>query len=231
MADAQAAPIVWPKQPSASSTKSMKHAAPPPVPGSEQSTSSSPTTEQVNSYLVKVEANPKIKMSIDAGIPTSGQISVWIGQPQYEPKNQAGTVAASGVIHTNSVAVSAKVKPSIPDDPSAFKVEPDTSMCLVVEPTGSTANFKITPMRTGQFRIGADVYLYTNSECTGAVAAKTAEPITVVVSAYAPTSGLLEITWSAFKNFYKEILAAVFALLILLFRKQLAKLFGIKDGS
>ena len=225
-------PVVSPGQHSTKTTMSMKHAAPPhPVAGSKQSTTSLPTADQVNSYVVKVEANKTIKMSIDAGTPTSGQMTVWIGQPQFEPKNQEGMIAGSGVIQTNSIAMSARVTPNFPDDPSAFKAEPDTSKCMVVEPTGSIAHFKITPMRTGQFRVGADVDLYTNTECAGPVAAKTADPITVVVSAYAPTSGLLEITWSAFKNFYKEILAAVFGLLILLFRKQLAKLLGIKSES
>ncbi len=193
--------------------------------------SPSVTTEQINSYLVKVEANRKIKMSVDADIPTSGQLDVWIGQPRFEPKNQEGMNAASGVLYTNSIAVSAKVTPSFPDDPSVFKVEPDTSKCMTVEPTGSTARFKITPVRTGQFRIGASVDLYKNAGCNGDAVTKTAEPITVIVSAYVPSAGLLEIAWSAFKNFFKEILAATFALIIIVFRKRLTRLLGIGKKS
>ena len=212
-------------------TRAIKRAAPPPPAEPTPVSRSARISESLNSYLVKVEANRKIKMSVDQDIPTSGQLDVWIGQPQFEPKAGEGMNAASGVLYTNLPAASAKVTPSFPDDPSAFKVEPDTSKCMAVEPTGSTAQFTITPMRTGQFRIGASVDLYHNSGCTGDAATKTAEPITVVVSAYAPTAGLLEMGWSAFKDFFKEILAALVAVLILVFRKRLASLFGIKDST
>lgn len=186
-------------------------------------------SDEINSYLVKVEANSVIKKSIDSDIPSSGQLTVWIGQPEYEPGTQAGMSAASGVLHTNTKAASAKITPSFPDDPGAFKVEPATSKCQIVEPTGSTAQFTITPNRTGQFRVGASVELYKSPGCTGDAATKTAEPITVTVSIYAPSAGLWEIAWSALENFFKEILAALIAVLVILFRKQIARLFRAQE--
>lgn len=189
------------------------------------------TTDEVKSYLVKVEANREIKKSIDSNIPSSGQLKVWIGQPRYEPKTPPGGNVASGVLYTNTDAVSAQITPSFPDDPNAFKVEPKTSKCQTVESTGSTVEFTITPNRTGKFRVGASVELYKSHGCTGDVTTKTAEPITVIVTTYVPNGGLWEIAWSAFKNFFKEILAALFAVTVILFRKQLVKLFHIKDAS
>jgi hypothetical protein len=193
------------------------------------STNPSITPDEVNSYLVKVEANREIKKSIDSAIQSSGQLKVWIGKPGYEPTTQAGMIAESAVLYTHTEAVSAKVTPSFPDDPSTFKVEPNTSKCQIVEPTGSTVVFTITPNKTGQFRVGASIELYKNQGCEGDALTKTADPVTVVVTTYVPTGGLLEIAWSAFKNFFKEILGALFVVLVVVFRKRLYKLFGLKE--
>lgn len=187
--------------------------------------------DDINSYLVKVEANRDIKMSVDPDKPTSGQLKVWIGQPQYEPKTQAGMNAASSVLQTSAPATSAKITPSFPDDPTAFKVRPETSTCQGIDPTGTEVPFTITPTRAGQFRVGASVELYKNKGCEGDALTKTADPITVVVTTYIPPEGLLEIAWSAFKNFFKEILGTLFVVLVVVFRKRLYKLFGLKEET
>lgn len=187
--------------------------------------------DEISSYLVKVEANRDIKMSVDPDKPTSGQLKVWIGQPQYEPKTQAGMSAASSVLQTSAPATSAKITPSFPDDPTAFKVKPETSTCQGIDPTGTEVPFTITPTRAGQFRVGASVELYKNKGCEGDALTKTADPITVVVTTYIPPEGLLEIAWSAFKNFFKEILGTLFVVLVVVFRKRLYKLFGLKEET
>ncbi|MBI5890687.1 MAG: hypothetical protein HZB47_08430 [Nitrosomonadales bacterium] len=187
--------------------------------------------DEISSYLVKVEANREIKKSIDPGIQSSGQLKVWVGQPKYEPATLTGMSAASATLYTNAPALSAKIAPSFPDDPSAFSVEPDTSKCQAIEPTGSTVLFKIIPNKTGQFRVGATVELYKSPACAGDAATKTAEPITVKVVTSVETLPLMEEAWRAFMNFYKEILAAFFATLVIVFRKQLAKLFHLGEKT
>lgn len=189
------------------------------------------TANEFSSYLVKVEAKD-MKMSIDADKPVSGQLKVWIGQPQYEPTTQPGTKSASSVLQTSAPAASAKITPDFPDDPTAFKVKPETSTCQGVDPTGTEVPFTITPTRTGEFRVGASVELYKNQGCEGDALTRTADPITVKVTIQKPDPvTFLEIAWAAFKDFFKEILAALFAVLALIFRKRLAKLFGHKEES
>jgi hypothetical protein len=186
-------------------------------------------TDKINSYLVKVEANKEIKMSIDSDKPTSGQLLVWIGQFQYEPQTLTGMSAASSILQTGVPATSAKITPSFPDDPSAFKVKPEASPCQGIDPTGTIVPFTITPTRAGQFRVGASVELYMNHGCQGESLTKTAEPITVKVTIFAPTDDLYQIAWSKFKEFFKEILGALFLVLGIIFRKRLKKLLGIKE--
>lgn len=192
---------------------------------------SPPPDEEIHSYLVKVEANKDIKMSIDPDKPTSGQLKVWIGQPQYEPETLAGMAASSGTLHTGTIAASARIKPDFPDDPSSFKVKPETSTCQTIDPTGTTALFAITPTRAGQFRVGASVELFKSEGCQGDALTKTANPITVKVTTFVPSGSILEIAWAEIKDFIKEILAALFATIILVFRKRLSKLFGIEGGK
>lgn len=185
----------------------------------------------LNSYLVRVEANKEIKMSIDPDKTTSGQLKVWIGQSQYEPQPLAGMATASSVLQTLAPAASAKITPRFPDDPTAFIVKPETSPCQGIDPTGSEVTFTITPTRAGQFRVGASVELFKNSGCQGDALTKTAEPTTVKVTVFIPNEPLLEIIWSQFKKFFAEIIGAIFAILIIVFRKRLKKIFGIQDNS
>lgn len=190
-----------------------------------------PTDEGISSYLVKVDANKEIKMSIDPEKPASGQLTVWIGQPKYEPKTLEGMISTTGTLQTSIPAASAKITPSFPDDPTAFKVKPETSTCQGIDPTGTAVSFAITPTRAGQFRVGASVELYKEQGCQGDALTKTANPITVKVKAFIPSGSILDLAWAAIKDFIKEIFAALFAALLIVFRKRLFKLFGTKGDK
>jgi len=190
-----------------------------------------PPDEGISSYLVKVDANKEIKMSIDPEKPASGQLTVWIGQPKYEPKTLAGMISTTATLQTSTPAASAKITPSFPDDPTAFKVKPETSTCQGIDPTGTAVSFAITPTRAGQFRVGASVELYKEQGCQGDALTKTANPITVKVKAFIPSGSILDLAWAAIKDFIKEIFAALFATLVIVFRKRLFKLFGTKGDK
>ncbi|MDP2144060.1 MAG: hypothetical protein Q8J80_07995 [Gallionella sp.] len=192
---------------------------------------SPPTDEGISSYLVKVDANKEIKMSIDPEKPASGQLTVWIGQPKYEPKTLEGMISTTGTLQTSIPAASAKITPSFPDDPTAFKAEPEASKCQRIDPTGTAVSFAITPTRAGQFRVGASVELYKEQGCQGDVLTKTANPITVKVKAFIPSGSILDLAWAAIKDFIKEIFAALFTVLVIVFRKRLFKLFGTEGDK
>lgn len=185
-------------------------------------------TNELNSYEVKVSATEKIRLSADKNVPSSGLMKVWIGQPKFEPKTLSGMQSASSVLQSSSPAASAKVIPSFPDDPSAFKVAPETSRCQIIDPTGTEVSFTITPTKLGKARVGADVELYNQPECKGDMLTKTASPVTVEVHSYIPWwQWLIETLWS----FIKEIVAALLAILLIVFRKKLGKLFGVEEKT
>jgi hypothetical protein len=193
-----------------------------------------PTDDDIHSYLVKIEAPKDMKMSIDPDSPTSGVLMVWIGQPKYEPKTQAGMIAASRLLETSIPAASAKVTPIVLNNPKAFEVMPLTqTTCQVISPTGTEVPFAITPIETGNFSLGASVEFFENRGCDGRdVSTKTAEPILVNVTVQPPSfNTLLKILWLAFKNFIAEILATLFATLVIVFRKRLLKLLGIEGDK
>lgn len=167
-----------------------------------------------DAYKVVLAADPSITMP---GPP--GRLKVWIGVPGYKPNFPGGMTEAVGTIPIE--AVTAMIKPLAP----AFKVDPPSSVCMKIDPTGSEVSFTLTPTRGGIFVVSADVHLFKSGDCSGIPIPKgTASlQIQVVVKHMTP---FVDVFWDKLLAFWTEILVLVFAVILFLLRKQLRKWTG-----
>lgn len=182
-----------------------------------------PKAESTADYMVKLGADPVLRIP---GPP--GELRVWIGLPAYEPdyldlKTKTDTLPAKGK--------TAKVTPFAP----GLKVEPDTYLCMKTNPRGSEVRFKLIPVESGTFKVGADVALFDSDDCSGAPIPKATTTLQVDVSVdrmkltVKYMTELWEVFWSKLLKFWGEALALFFAALLFLFRKKLKKWFGYTE--
>lgn len=182
-----------------------------------------PKAESAADYMVKLGADPVLRIP---GPP--GELRVWIGLPAYEPdyldlKTRTDTLPAQGK--------TAKVTPFAP----GLKVEPDTYLCMKTNPKGSEVRFKLIPVESGTFKVGADVALFDSDDCSGAPIPKATTTLQVDVSVdrmkltVKYMTELWEVFWSKLLKFWGEALALFFAALLFLFRKKLKKWFGYSE--
>jgi hypothetical protein len=182
-----------------------------------------PKPEAAADYRVKLAADPVLTIP---GPP--GQLIVWIGLPAYEPaysdlKTKIDTLPATGK--------TAKVTPFAP----GFKVEPATSICMKTNPRGSDVRFKLIPLESGSFKVGADVALFESDDCSGAPIPKATTTLRVDVSVdrvkltLKYLSELWDVFWKKLLQFWGEALALFFAALLFVFRNKLKKWMGYSE--
>lgn len=171
----------------------------------------------------------KVELGVDAHLQRPGppgELKVWIGDQALSPGFRAEMVTAQTTVP--AIGQSARVTPFAPD----FEVTPAQSLCMIIHPSGSEVRFAIVPRTTGTFNVGADVLLYQAADCQGSPVPKSAATlqVEVVVNKQGVASGYLlqlwDIFWKGVLDFWKWLVAAVFALLIFLIRKHLKKWFG-----
>jgi hypothetical protein len=200
--------------------------------GSQQATASverSPViaddTNKIDDYRVVLGVDQTIKIP---GPP--GELRVWIGSPEYEPdfpdrmSRDEATVPAVGE--------SATVEPFAP----AFEISPAQTQCIGIHPTGSEVRFTLIPQEQGTFEVGANVYLYTSDNCTGAPIPKTAATLKVQVEVdnreifIEKMRELWHIAWEKFVEFWAALLAIFFGLILFLIRGKLKRWFSYNDN-
>jgi len=171
----------------------------------------------------------KVELGVDAELQKPGppgELKVWIGDPSLS----AGFSPEMATAETTVPAIgqSAKVTPFAPD----FEITPAESICMKIHPSGSEIRFALKPRATGTFKVGADVLLFEAADCQGTPVPKSAATlkVEVVVNKQGVAVGYLlqlwDILWQGVLDFWKWLVAAVFALLIFLIRKRLKKWFG-----
>ena len=179
--------------------------------------------DKFENYSVTVLATEKL---VIPGSP--GELNVWIGISSKVPENQPGMVASTKPLE--AVGETARVTPFA----LGINVEPEVSICEKIHSSGSEVSFKLIPVETGTFKVGASVALYNSNDCTGIPVPKSAKSVEVKVSvdeAKVVTDAsfdLLRSTWQAFLDFWDKLLILLFALILYLIRKKLYKLFGFK---
>jgi len=78
----------------------------------------------------------------------------------------------------NAVGETAKVTPFT----LGIDVEPKISKCEKIVASGSEVRFKLFPVESGNFTVGADVELYDSSDCSGSPVPKSAKSVKVEVA-------------------------------------------------
>lgn len=160
-----------------------------------------------------------------------GQLKVWIGGPNADPNISEGMVSESTIVPAGN---SATIKPYAP----GFKITPSESQCLHIDPvTGSEERFTLTPVKSGDLKVSADIKLFNTPNCSGTPIPKSAATLSVIVT----FSWLLEIKikaselwntlWSGFLDFWKELVGLAFATLLFLIRKKIKRLFGYDNKN
>lgn len=179
--------------------------------------------DHLDFYTIKVAADTKLQ--IPGG---KGELRVWIGDEGFSPVFDSSMNEASGLLP--ALGNTAKVEAYAPD----FEVEPNTSQCIILHPTGSEVRFHLTPKQAGVYKVGANVNLYHSDDCSGAAIPKTAESlqVSVDVNSKALREGkqkeLFDIFWEKLLDFWGALLALLFGLILFLVRDKLKKLFGFE---
>ena len=194
--------------------------------GSTLNGGSTATPSRTDQYKVKLGADEVIKMP---GPP--GELRVWIGIPEFEADFPEDMTTATELLP--AVGESAKVAPFAP----GFTIEPEESMCMLIDPQGSQVRFKLIPVDTGEFDVGADVHLYHSTDCTGTAIPKGVATLSVrvevavgkVVKEHA--KDMWEIVWEKFLEFWGAALALFFAALLFLFKGRIKKWTGYGDNN
>lgn len=173
----------------------------------------------------------KVVLAVDEALSMpgpAGEMIVWIGGEDVTPDLPQRMVQDEKPLHRSGD--SAKVEPSAPD----FKVTPATSDCVLLDPTGSELRFWLEPIRTGEFFVSANVFLYDSPDCSGPPVPKTPKSLQVVVAVNKSgmlTEGLWElgtIFWSKLVEFWGALVVLFFGLLLFLIRGKLKKWFGFE---
>lgn len=202
--------------PGADSTKAIElpAAAPRPAPAS---------------YSVDLRATERLQMW-----GTPGQMRVWIGDPQYIPPKDEGMVEKT--MPLGVTGQSARVAPFVQGEISVAPAEPT---CGKLAPSGAEFLYTLTPRAAGHYTVGAKIDVFDTPDCSGPNTPKATRSIAVDVQAcwwcllaHAATE-LLTRAWHAFLEFWDKLLLVFFGLLLILLRKQIGRLFGLKpkDGA
>lgn len=132
----------------------------------------------------------------------SGVMSVWIGYSEYK-RSLSRNRERDSITISSSLGQYAKITPIAPD----FKVEPNESRCIKIDPTGSKVQFALTPNEgaRGKTVVSATIELYDCEDCTGTPVPKSLETLTVSIK----VNRMLEL----FDVFWKEFIALFTALL------------------
>lgn len=156
---------------------------------------------------------------------------VWIGAPQYRPETQAGTRTAEASLPAISRTV--RITPIAP----GMEINPPESACETIHDTGSEVAFELKAKERGTYTVGAQVALYENPDCSGPRIPKTTNTVQVEVAVDLAEETLRfgdqarQDTFSALLDLWKEALGVLAAVLLLVFRKRLGRLFGLKDEN
>ena len=187
--------------------------------------------EEVGNTLPPAD-NYKVELGVDEFIElpgAPGELRIWIGSEQEQASFPSGFVSDQVTLSVSGQT--ATISPFAPD----FTITPATSQCIRVHPSGSEVIFQLTPTKSGDFNVGANVNLYDTTDCSGAPIPKSTArlKVTVTVNNQAVVMGgaleLWSVFWVKLLDFWGAVVALFFALLIFLIRKKLKQWFGFSS--
>jgi len=196
---------------------------------SNKATASSPSPEKTASQpetaLEDYEATLQTEKHLRRpGSP--GELRITISAAENAPKVTADWARASS--HFSTQGRSALVEPYVPD----FEIIGASTVCMALNPGGSTARFTIVPLKSGVLKVGATVRLYDLLDCRGTPLIKQPENLQVevvvdwVAWAKQHLVELWEIFWEKLLAFWGLALGALFGLVLFLLRRRIKQRFG-----
>lgn len=158
-----------------------------------------------------------------------GELRITISAPENVPEVTGDWARASSRFTTHGQ--SALVEPYVPD----FEILGESTLCMGLDPSGSTARFTIIPRKTGVLKVGATVRLFEQPNCQGTPLIKQPENLQVEVVvdwlawATQHMSELWDIFWDKLLTFWALALGVLFGLLLFLLRRQIKQRFGYES--
>lgn len=196
-------------------------AAPPPAQGAATSPSPVPLIENLEA---RASINPKVVVN------STALLKVWVGPKNSLPGQEKDRSYSDVLVIRDGKGRAAKVVPSVAQVDAA--VTPTVSACQTISAAGTDFFFSVVPKNVGLLQANAQIQIYYSADCTGiAVNTIGSNTVSVNVTVESMTDyflGLWNFTLDAFAKFYREILAAFFGILIIVFRKKLKALFHLK---
>lgn len=169
-------------------------------------------------YGVVLEATEKIKLG------SSGTLRIWIGLEKFMPKPNENMVRDTTSWYSSNISSYARITPNA----KHFKIEPEGSKCVKIDPTGSGVQFVITPEEKGEFEVSATIELFDNEECKGIPVSKPAQVVSVKVKV-AYFDELWSVVWDYFSRFWVAFVALVFAALFFVIRRFIKNKTGYSE--
>ena len=163
------------------------------------------------------EARVKVKKTIYTH--RTGDMVVWIGAKEFKKAVSKEYVCDSLPIPKDKRQY-VKITPVAPE----FEVDPKSSKCLTLDPTGTSATFTLKPLKGthGKVDVSAEIELYETCDCTGSVLQKNSESyeISVNISVVGLLYMMWDILWDNFIAFFGTLVALIFAIIIFIIRKK-----------
>ncbi len=178
------------------------------------------------SYIARVSATDHFELPGAKGL-----LTVWIGLAQNLPQATAGTASATQSLGMRGQT--ATIAPFAPD----FEVDPASTVCERIVPSGSAVNFALVPKRAGELTVGANVQLFDSADCSGVPVPKSTSLIRVQVQVCRMCyvqSGLASLgltAWNAFTQFWAWLLGVVFLTLGILINRWRRRRFHISKAD
>jgi hypothetical protein len=190
-------------------------------PQNHEEESETPNNEQKPTKKPSEIENYEITLTVPQKIYTDkkGVMTVRIGDPEYKEKSSGNKkMAIDSTTVPASIGQYAKVEPIAPD----FDVFPKKSECIPIHPSGSYADFILTPHEKtrGDLVVGARVELYEGEYCTGKMIPKSTRMLTVKVRVGGFWNQVSDIFRENFITFLSALLPLLAAIILFKIRKK-----------
>lgn len=176
----------------------------------------------------------KVELAVDENfcLHEKGELRVWIGAKDIEVNFEEGMAVDKTTIPAN-IGQYARITPYAPD----FDIYPAKRECVKIDPSGSDVRFTLTPKRKGNFKVSANIELFTSEDCTGASVPKTAKTLTVNISvdnkyvAINKLSELGNIFWDKFISFWGALITFLLAVVLFVIRRTIKRKTGYQENE
>jgi len=203
-------------EPVRSSPKSGKHS------GKKDISSESTTATEVPKEIDQPKLDDyEFVLRVTEVIPANktGTMTVWIGNPKYKPVSGKGIISDSSNMPAD-IGQYAKITPIAHD----FEVDPQSSGCIRIHPSGSSISFTLFPKKglRRSVNVSALIELFEGEDCTGVPIPKTTQILSVNVKLdiLSLLEQVFDICWDHFTIFLGSLLGLLATIILFKIRKK-----------